>query len=568
MMTALAHRVVLASGWSRRVIAVLCGACGALAMAPVNAVPAMAVSMCAAVWLIDGADRMGSSRSGRRRHIGPSLRAAAGAGWWWGFGYFVAGLWWLGSAFLIEADKFAWALPLGVLGLPAYLAIWPAIGFALARLLWSPGPGRILALSIGLGVSELLRGTLLTGFPWNEYGMALGGTLVLAQAASIIGIHGLTILTTLIFASPATLADSAVDNPAARGFGGAWRPVAAGGLLLVLLAGFGSWRLSAGSPGVVEGVRLRIMQPNIGQDDDFNYTNREAILKGYLALSDKATSATTSGLSDITHLIWPESPFPFILAREPDALAAIGAALPASTTLITGSARMEASPGVPQSARYYNSIQVVGHDGVITDSYDKVHLVPFGEYLPLAGLLNRLGIQQFVHVPGGFEAGDRHHLINVPGLPPVVPAICYEAIFSSQLLADLPPGKTPGVILNLTNDSWFGHTAGPYQHLDQARLRAIEEGLPLIRAATSGISAIIDPYGRIVDRLPLEVADVLDGFLPKAIAPPLFPSFGVFILVGMYGLLLTIVFVMRYRKVRPLSFDGPCSSPKKSIRVS
>ncbi len=534
-MNALAHRVVLASGWTRRLIAFVAGACGALAMAPVDVVVAMVVPMTVAVWLIDGAD----GASGAGRHW-PALRSAAGAGWWWGLGYFVAGLWWMGSAFLVEPDKFAWALPFGVLGLPAVAALYPALGFALARAVWLPGGGRVLSLAFGLGLSEWLRATLLTGFPWNEFGMAFGGSLVLGQAASLVGLHGLTLLAVAVFAAPATLVEDGFFGERRRG------RVAAGlaALTLLALATFGFLRLGAPEPGTVAGVKIRIMQPNLTEDAAFTYANKDAILRRYLALSDRATSAGTSGLADVTHLIWPESAFPFILSREPDALNAIAAALPAGTVLVTGAARLEGRPGSPSApARYFNAIQVVGRGGAVLDTYDKVHLVPFGEYLPFDDLLRRLGIQHFVHIPGGFSPGTRHHLLDVPGLPPVAPAICYEAIFPGEILPDAADARRAGLLVNVTNDSWFGRTAGPYQHLAQARLRTIETGLPMVRAAATGISAIIDPYGRELVRSALGVEDVIDGPLPSRIAPTVFAVHGRWLVATLFGALGTTILI-------------------------
>jgi apolipoprotein N-acyltransferase len=525
MMFRLAQAVVLSSGWRRRLIAFVAGACGALAMAPVDAFPALIVPMTVAVWLIDGCAyaEPGGRVSGRT--LWASLRSAADAGWWWGFGYFVAGLWWLGSAFLVEPDKFAWLLPFGVLGLPAYLALYAALGFALARLLWSAGPGRVLAFAVSMMIAEWLRGTLLTGFPWNEFGMALGDSLVLGQLASLIGLHGLTFLACLLAAAPATLADHWRPGPGLD----KTRLVPSLGALLVLagIAGFGALRLATPAPTPVAGVHLRVVQPNATIDADFSYEHKDAILRHYLTLSDRATSPTATGLADVTHVVWPESPFPFILSRDAGALAAIGNALGAKATLITGAARLEAGPvdqnGRP-TPRYYNAIQVVTRDGTIIDSYDKVHLVPFGEYLPLKPLLNRLGIQNFVHVPGGFEAGTTRHLLNVPGLPPVAAIICYEAIFSGEVV---PPGGTrPGLLLNVTDDAWFGRTAGPYQHFAQARLRSIEEGIPLVRSASTGISAIVDAYGRVTSSLPIGAENVIDGPLPGAIEPPPFARYG------------------------------------------
>ena len=194
-LASLVEGVILSWGWRRRAIAFVSGAVGALALPPFSLFALIALPLTVAVWLIDGA---------QDRRLG-SVRAAFGAGWWMGFGYFLAGLWWVGAAFLVEADKFAWALPLGVVALPAVLAVFPAAGFAIARLLWSPGPARVFALAFGLGLAEWARGLLFTGFPWNDLGMALGSNLALAQIASLVGLHGLTFLTIAIFAAPATL---------------------------------------------------------------------------------------------------------------------------------------------------------------------------------------------------------------------------------------------------------------------------------------------------------------------------------------------------------------------------
>ncbi len=507
--------VILAWGWRRRLIAFGAGAAGALAMAPVNFWPAMIAPLTVAVWLLDGS----ADSNAKGATFLPSLRAAFGVGWWWGFGYFVAGLWWLGAAFLVDADEFAWALPLGVLGLPAALAFFPALGFALAKALWSPGAARIFALATGLGVSEWLRANILTGFPWNEFGMALGGTPMLAQAASLVGLHGLTLLTIAIFAAPATLIDEASGRRRAA-------PTALAVLALTLLTAFGAWRLAAPPAATVAGVKLRIMQPNIGQGADFSPENKDAIMRHYLDLSDRATSPTTTGVADVTHLIWPESAFPFLLARDPVALNQIAGLLHGGTTLIAGAARAERGPDEAR-ARYYNSIQVVDRRGALLDHYDKVRLVPFGEYLPLRGLLERFGLSQFVrYAPGGFDPGASEKLLRAPGLPDSWPMVCYEAIFPDEW-GDLFGGeRRAAFILNLTDDIWFGRTAGPYQHFAQARLRAIEQGLPLVRAANSGISAVVDGLGRTIADLPLGVEGVLDTALPVARSPTLFARYG------------------------------------------
>jgi apolipoprotein N-acyltransferase len=511
-MTALAQRAILAWGWPRRLLAFAAGALGALAMPPFGFLPALAVSLTVAIWLVDGA------AAGRRLRSVATLASAAIAGWWWGFGYFLAGLWWLGAAFLVEAEEFAWALPFGVLGLPAVLAAFPALGFALSRALWSPGAARVFAFAFGLGVAEWLRATLFTGFPWNSLGMALAQNTALMQGAALIGLHGLTVIAIVACAAPATLGTGEsllgrIGLPAAA--------VAAVAGLAVLGAG----RVPDSAATTVAGIRLRIMQPNLPQDARFGPENREEIMRRYLTLSDRATSPQSTGIGDSTHLIWPESAFPFLLDRDARALAQIAALLPPGRTLITGAAREgEPLPG-ETGQRFHNSIQVVSDEGTVLATYDKVHLVPFGEYFPhfLDAALRRLGIRQFVNVPGGFEPGARRSGLAVPGVPPVAATICYEAIFPGEVVASSP---RPGLILNVTNDAWFGNTPGPYQHFAQARLRAVEEGLPLVRAANTGISAVVDPYGRVVEALPLGVDGVLDSALPRAIAPPPFARFG------------------------------------------
>ncbi|HUI20773.1 MAG TPA: apolipoprotein N-acyltransferase [Methylocella sp.] len=525
-MPAIAIAVILASGWRRRLIAFAAGATGALALAPFNFFLAMVIPMTVAVWLIDGSGQTPPKAALRKTLLGLPVSAwrAFGAGWWWGFGYFLAGLWWLGAAFLVEADEFAWALPVGVAGLPAVLSVFPALGFLLARLIWVPGGGRLFSLAAGLGFAEWLRGNVFTGFPWNSFGMALGGNLLTAQLASIFGLYGLTVIVVLIFAAPALLGGKSAMRTGRR----PPRMIIAACLAFCGICGFGAWRLAYATSASVPGVKLRIMQPNLPQDAKFRPENKSWILSRYLRLSVGAVESGHSGIDDVTALIWPESAFPFILSHDAGALAAIGAVLPEDTVLVTGAAREEVRGGRlgPDGVSYFNAIQVVASGGHILDSYDKVHLVPFGEYLPFQNFFDRWGLHQFVHIPGGFEAGSDRRLLVVPGLPAVAPLICYEAIFPGEAV----PGaggssERPGLLLNVTNDGWFGSTSGPYQHFAQARLRAIEEGLPLIRAANTGISAIVDPYGRVLADLPLGVEGVVDGGLPQGIAAPLFARF-------------------------------------------
>src|SRR5262249_24819562 len=234
---------------------------------------------------------------------------------------------------------------------------------------------------------------VLSGFPWNAFGYALTEPLTLAQSAAVFGIWGLTFIAVAVFASPAVLADEAK--------GLRLTPVLAALAVLVALAVFGAVRLALNPIEIVDGVHLRIMQPNLQQDVKFNYSAKNEVMRHYIDLSERVTGPG-AGLGSATHLIWPESAFPFFLTREPDALAAISKMLPASTVLITGAARLaEPSSGV-SGLRAYNSIYVIDHNGSILSVYDKLHLVPFGEYLPFQTFLERLGLMQLTKVQGAF----------------------------------------------------------------------------------------------------------------------------------------------------------------------
>jgi apolipoprotein N-acyltransferase len=323
-LASLAHSIVLSWGWRRRSIAFVAGALSVSAMAPINAWPVLFFTLPTLVWLIDGIGGRGWS----------ALGAAAAIGWWFGFGYFLAGLYWLGYAFLVDAQTFCWLLPFAVVGLPAVLAIYTALGVALARALWQRGALRIVALGVSLTAAEWLRGHAFTGFPWNAFGYAITTPLALAQAASVFGIWGLTFIAIVVFATPATTIDdrSQTRRP--------WLPFALAVLTLAVFAGFGAARLARTPTRLVDGVHLRIMQPNLPQDVRFNYAAKREVMDRYVALSARP------GLDHVTHLIWPESTFPFFLTREADAFTQIARLLPEQTLLLTGAIRL-ANPNNP-----------------------------------------------------------------------------------------------------------------------------------------------------------------------------------------------------------------------------
>lgn len=386
----------------------------------------------------------------------------------------------------------------------------------MAALLWRPGWRRILVLAATMAGVEWLRGHVLTGFPWNALGQALAPTAIMMQSAALVGLWGLTLAAFVIFAAPSALWPA---DPAGRR--GPWIFTAGAGLLLLVHVAYGVLRLNGASADGGDGPRLRIVQPALDQSEKWQARNEDEIVARYLRLSGEP-GARGDGLADVAVLVWPESAFPFLLSDRPDVLSAIADLLPEGTTLLTGAVRAE-DEADPYGGDAFNSVLLIDDGGTIAAAYDKVHLVPFGEYLPLKEGLRALGLRQLVALPEGFVPGAARMMLALPGLPPVVPLICYEIVFPGAVL---PEGPRPGWILNLTNDAWFGATPGPYQHLAQSRLRAVETGLPVIRAANSGISAIIDAYGNVQKALPLEAVGILDGSLPAVAPPTLYTQFG------------------------------------------
>jgi len=505
-------------GWRRYGLAFGAGAISTLALAPLHLWPVMFAALPALVFLLDGA----AARSPRCL---ARVRACAAIGWWFGFGYFFASLYWIGFAFFVQAEKFAWMSPLGILAMPAGLALFFGLAGGLAGAFWRPGPSRIAVLALSFFAVEWLRGNIFTGFPWNAIGYTLAAPDALMQTGALVGVYGMSFLAVLIFAAPATLIDP----------GGRSLRYLMPGLAVVLLAGmaaWGWWRVAQPLPPDVAGPKLRIVQASIPQAEKWKPEARQWIFERYLSLSsgDGARALEPAGIS---HLIWPEAALPFVYLFD-DQIAkdsqrqAFDRLLPSGTTLITGANRAETftnEDGERIVSAVYNSILALDDGGAVITTSDKAHLVPFGEYLPFQETLESIGIRQLTGLPGGFAAGKGIRNLSLAGLPLLTPLICYEIIFPGAVV----PEQRPAWLLNVTDDSWFGETAGPYQHLHQARMRAVEEGLPVIRAANTGISAAIGPRGGLRETLALGEMGVIDTPLPAALTPPLYARANTFI---------------------------------------
>jgi len=495
----LALALTQARGYRRLAIAAGLGAAGALAFEPFRAFPLLLLAYGALVLLLDGA-----SLSDRR------WRDAALTGWAFGFGFFLVGHYWIGYAFLVDPEAHAWQMPFAMVLLPAGLALYSAGAAALCMIAWRPGVQRVFMFTVTFFAAEWLRGHLFTGFPRNLPGYGWSASTAVLQSTSILGVYGLSLLTILFGASFALLASR----------GRAWWLNAAMTLLFVAMWAGGEMRLSTATDATVAGVRLRLVQPSTPQPEKYAPENR---LRNWRRLIDLSSLPTPR---QPTHIIWPEAAPPFVLARSPEALNEIATLTGDNGVLLTGEVRIDA--GGPRT-RFYNAFAMFGHHGQLLATSDKFHLVPFGEYLPFENVLRSIGLTE-IAADTGFSSGEGPKTFSVPGAPPVGPLICYEVIFPQAVTGE----PRPAWLVNMTDDSWFGPNAGPMQHLLIARVRAIEEGLPIVRAANSGISAIIDAYGRERARLDLGLRGVLDGDLPVALPETPYARFGDLITLGLF----------------------------------
>ena len=528
-------------GWRQLAIAIAAGAVSILAMAPFFLWPVLFVTLPILVWLMEGARQQSSPTAPLHRR----LMTPAMVGWGFGFGYHVPGLYWLREAFAVTAGTLELLWPLAVLGLPAYLALFTALATASTALMPGSIVHRTLTLAVALAASEWLRGHVFTGFPWNVIGYALTSPLVLLQSASVLGIYGLTLMTVLICATPAVvLASAPARNTSSRVIGHA---VLIAMLPLGLMIAFGAWRLSTPAPPPLAGPRLRLVQPSIPQRAKWQAEHQLEFFNRHIELSAINPAGVRDDLAGITHVIWPEAAMPFQPLRYPHILDAIGEALPDGVQLLAGLLRSEPLNAITgEGFRAFNSVAAFDDTGTPRAIYDKIHLVPFGEYLPFQQALEAIGLQSLTRQRGGFAIGAAPRpLLSIPGLPPVGILICYEAVFPAAVVQG---SERPGLLLNITNDGWFGNSTGPRQHLQQARVRGVEEGIPLMRIANNGISAVFDAYGRELARLDLDTSGVIDTSVPATLQSTVYYKYKDVTAVVMSLVLLAAIFLTILRR--------------------
>ena len=513
------------TGFVRYGTAFLTGLCVTFSLPPFEFLPAFYAALPVLIWSVSGQVR---------------LWCLFATGWWFGFGYFVSGLYWIGSAMLVDADENAWLVPLASLGLPAFLSLFFGLSVLPVRF-GNDHLSRALILTTSLGSAEWVRGNFLTGFPWNLLGQAWASHDTLLQGVSLVGIYGMTFFALL---SGFLLSVLAQERS---------RAVLAGFIVALTLplsfASYGAIRL-AQAPVVgadwVEGVGIRLVQGGIPQKEKWDRKYLMRNFKKYLFLSDRNRPDW------INYLIWPETASPFPLDTNDGARVAASAIVPRGGALITGMIRRQVVP----EKKIWNSIIALDDEAKILAKYDKSHLVPFGEYIPGK---NWLSLKKITEGRLDYTAGVGPRIWQLETLPPVSPLICYEIIFPGIVT---PVHQRPTWILVLTNDAWYGHSSGPYQHLSIARIRAAEEGLTVVRAASTGISAVFDGYGREWSRIELDETGVLDTRLPDSSSVYSFWAQNSQISTIIFSFLSFLAYLMR-KGVRGTSFYPRIKAKKR-----
>ncbi|PRY25417.1 apolipoprotein N-acyltransferase [Aliiruegeria haliotis] len=485
------------------------GALVALGQAPLGWAWLAMVAMCAAIALFSQIE---------------DGRIAWWRGWALGTGHFAIALSWIVEPFLVDLARHGWMAPFALVFMAGGLALFWATAFALATWL-GRGPGeRVLWLIVLLGTAEMLRSYILTGFPWALIGHIWIG-LPQMQGAAIFGAHGLTLMTLLAAAMPVLFGSR-------RALLGCLVSVS----LLSLPAVYARLRVPEESAaGPDRPVIIRLVQPNAPQHEKWD----PALIPVFLDRKLRYTAAATSEGARPDVVVWPETSVPYLLRHADPVLRRIAEAADGAEVVIGVQRRDDAG-------RWFNSLAVLDASGAVRDTYDKHHLVPFGEYMPLMDVFSRWGVFGLAaNATGGYSAGPGPRLVDLGRAGRAVPLICYEAIFPQDIAALDDRG---GWIVHITNDAWFGRISGPYQHLALARLRAVEQGLPVARAANTGISALFDPYGREIVRVDLGEAGYADAHLPAPIAAPLYARSGDGPIAGGMALVTLVLIARRRRK--------------------
>lgn len=456
------------------------------AFQPYNIAPVVFLITPLLVWVIDRA---------------PNARAAFTRGWFFGFGLFIKGMSWVGYSFTMQDEVPEWLAPIAIVALSTVLAAFKGLAFALAKRLAVPGVMRIVSFTCAWMIAETLQGSLFTGLPWLLVGSMWADWTAMLQGAALVGVYGLSLATVFIAASPALFLEPEPTNFSR------WTPVAAMGLLIVW-AGFGIGRLNITEVDVFPGFKMRLVQARIEQQDKWLSYLLEDHFSEHLKLTRQGSA--NGKAENIDLIIWPETAVSENLSLRSSLMRyRLSQLVARGGHIITGAPRI--MPNEDGTRRIYNSLFALDEQANVVAQYDKFHLVPFGEYLPFGAFLRLFGLDQLTGGGEGFRQGPGPRTITIDGVPSFSPLICYEVIFPDKV-SDWQ--DRPEWLLNVTNDAWFGLSEGPYQHLALARMRAVEEGLAMVRVAGSGITVVIDPLGRNIASMQVGAKGIIDSSLP------------------------------------------------------
>jgi apolipoprotein N-acyltransferase len=517
----LAQEVAALSGWRRYGLAILLGICATATLPPIDLAPLLLVAFPGLLWLDEGS-------------AGPW--ASFRLGYAFGFGFFVTGLYWIAGALFVDIAKFWWLVPVAVAGLPAAFALYAGLALLATNLavkrLRLPSTARVFAFALAWTIAEWVRGHAFTGFPWNLIGYAWSGGfpggILMLQSVALVGVYGLSFLTVLAASLPALLGTLSLTpiSPARR-----LAPAIATGLLILVPGVAGAIRLHA-TPTVSSGIWLRVIQPSIPQTLKWEPAAAE---RNFRLLLDLSGAPPTHPIAAV---VWPEAATPFLLGRDTSRRREIGDIATGRGYVITGALR--ANPPPAPVVQIWNSLEALNREGGIVARYDKAHLVPFGEYVPLRDVLP---LKKITVGNLDLSAGPGPQTIVLPGLPPFAPLICYEVIFPGAVVDEV---DRPAWILNVTNDAWYGRSLGPFQHFAMTRTRAVEEGLPLVRVANNGVSGVVDEAGRVLARINLNTIGYADLPLPAAGPPTIYARVGDWLFLVMLFLgALPVLFRLR-----------------------
>lgn len=468
---------------------------------------------------------------------------AASFTWLFAFGFHLFGLHWVSNALLVDSENFRWLIPVAFLGLPAALAIIPAVLMSAMPLITQSPLCKALAATALWTLAEYFRGHILTGFPWNLPVYIFSFSEELIQSASVLGAYGLSFLVVLFTTGPFLLFSLKSKKRV-------WDILITSLVCLIpiILWIAGNIRLDNHQHPTKQGSLVRIVQGNISQNEKWLPELREKHIQKYISLSNLMGNDIASDTSKKSPsvIIWPETAVPALLSKDQEIRRLISRFLKNGTLLITGAPSLTKT--TPPQLR--NSIFVLNHEGEIVDRYDKARLVPFGEYLPFK---DWLPFSKIVSGFSDFQPGPGVRSLSISNIGLMSPLICYEIIFPGRVVSGIKTDR-PNLLLNITNDAWFGKSAGPYQHLEHARLRAIEEGIPLIRVANTGISGFYDALGREMGVIELGKTGFLERHLTQQVSPNTFYGhFGDSIYIVLTIILLMCLLVTRLFYQRSLN---------------